>query len=173
VCRRACIALTAVALLASALPDGAAAETPDLWATVNLCNTPQQPFKVGVRGHMPGDGKREKMYMRFTAEYRAPDGTWQPVDGTGRSPWIYAGSALFSNEETGFTFSFDQPNPGDRFVIRGRADFQWRAKRRRHGKVRIVVVHRATAITSAGHPSMGADPPGYSAAACVMEGPAA
>jgi hypothetical protein len=173
VCRRAWIAVTGLALLAAALPDGAAAATPDLWATVNLCNTPQHPFKMGVRGHMPGDGKREKMYMRFTAQYQAPDRTWQAVEGTGRSAWIYAGSALFSNEETGFTFSFDQPKPGDRFVLRGRVDFQWLAKRRRNGKVRIVVVRRASAITSAGHPSTGSEPPGYSAAACVITGPAA
>jgi hypothetical protein len=168
--QRAWIAFIAVALLSAASP---ASASTDLWATVNLCNTPQHPYMMGVRGHMPGDGKREKMYMRFTAQYRASDGSWQTVDGTARSPWIYVGSALFSNEEGGFTFSFDQPQAGDQFVMRGRTDFQWRAKRRRNGKVRIVVVRRAVAITSAGHPSTGSEPPGFSAATCVFAGPSA
>jgi hypothetical protein len=170
--QRAWIVLVAVALL-SAAPSAFAGTSTDLWATVNLCNTPEHPYQMGVRGRMPGDGKREKMYMRFTAQYRAGDGTWQTVDGTARSPWIYVGSALFSNEEGGFTFSFDQPKPGEQFVMRGRADFQWRARKRRNGKVRIVVVRRAVAITSAGHPSHGAEPPGFSAATCMITGPSA
>jgi hypothetical protein len=166
---RASFAFAAMALLLPGSGANAAA-TSDLWATVNLCNTPQHHNMMGVRGSMPGDGKHEKMYMRFTAEFRAADKSWKRVDGTGRSPWIYAGSALFSSEESGFNFSIDAPNAGDRFVLRGVAEFQWRAKRRRHGKVTVVVVRRATAITSAGHPSPGSEPAGYSSAACVITG---
>jgi hypothetical protein len=166
---RASIPLAALAMLLPGNGAGAAA-TRDLWATVNLCNTPQHPNMMGVRGSMPGDGKHEKMYMRFTAEFRAADKSWKRVGGTGLSRWIYAGSALFSSEESGFNFSIDAPNAGDRFVLRGVAEFQWRAKRRVHGRVKVVVVRRATAITSAGHPSPGSEPAGYSSAACVITG---
>jgi len=164
--------VAAVAGLA-ALPASAGAQSRDLWTTVNLCNTTAHPNEMGVRGHMPGDGTRAKMYMRFTAQYRDPDtGSWVPMGGTGRSPWIYAGSALFKHQETGFTFSFDPPQAGDRFVFRGLADFQWRARRRSHGKGHVAVVRRERPRTEAGHPSTESDPAGYSAAACVMEAPA-
>src|SRR5262249_25360931 len=37
-----------------------------LWATIDLCNPPDQPHYVGVRGSMPGDGRAgDGMYMRF------------------------------------------------------------------------------------------------------------
>jgi hypothetical protein len=162
----------AAVALGLAVPAGAAARNHDLWVTINLCDTPQHPDKLGVRGRMPGNDTRDRMYMRFTAQYRAADGTWQPIRGKNESPWIYAGSALFSHEETGFTFSIDPPKAGERFVLRGTADFQWRAKRRKNGRVRIVVVKEARLHTEAGHPSTGAEPAGYSSASCVIEGPA-
>lgn len=163
--------VAAVAILV-ALPASAGAQSRDLWTTVDLCNTPAHPNQMGVRGRMPGDGTRTKMYMRFTAQYRDPDtGGWVSMGGDGQSPWIYAGSALFSHQETGFTFDFDPPQQGDRFVFRGVADFQWRARKRSHGRVHVAVVHSRRLRTEAGHPSTGSDPAGYSSAACVMEGP--
>jgi hypothetical protein len=165
---RASIVLTGLALLVPG--SGATAATRDLWATVNLCNTPQHPNMLGVRGSMPGDGKREKMYMRFTAQFRTPDYTWKRVDGTGRSHWIYAGSARFSSEQAGFNFSLDPPAMGDRWILRGVAEFEWRARRRVNGTLRVVVVRRATAITRAGHSTPASEPAGYSAAACVIAG---
>lgn len=164
--------VAAVATLA-ALPASAGAQSRDLWTTVNACNTAAHPNQMGVRGRMPGDGTHAKMYMRFTAQYRDPEShSWVSMVGDGRSPWIYAGSALFSHQETGFTFDFDPPQAGDRFVFRGVAEFQWRARKRSHGKVHVAVVGSARLHTEAGHPSTGADPAGYSSAACVMEAPA-
>ena len=162
--------LLAVAALA-ALPAAANANDKDLWATVNSCNTADHPNEMGVRGRMPGDGTHGRMYMRFKAQFRDADGAWKDVGGDAISPWIYAGSALFSHQETGFTFSFDPPQTGDHFVFRGVTDFEWKARHRRHGKVRMEVVEHERMITAAGHPSSDAEPPGYSSAACVMDGP--
>ena len=169
--RRHALALITVAL--AVLPAGTAAQPRDLWTTVNVCNTPSQANKMGVRGHMPGDGTRGKMYMRFTAQFRDTDGTWKNVGGNGRSSWIYAGSSLFTHQEAGFTFSFDPPQAGDRFVFRGVTDFEWKARRHRHGKVRMVVVEHERLVTVAGHPSSASDPAGFSAATCEIAGPAA
>ena len=160
--------------VAAALLPGATAQAAakgDLWATVNVCDVSKKPNRMGVRARMPGNGTRARMYMRFTAQYRSGS-SWKQVAGHGVSRWLYAGSALFSAEELGYTFSFDAPVAGDRFVFRGVTDFQWRARRRRHGRVTVAVVRRERLVTEAGHPSTGAEPAGYSAATCEIDGPA-
>ena len=149
----------AIALLA--IPATAAARTRDLWSTVNVCDTPKSPDKMGVRARMPGDGTRRRMYMRFTAQFRKDDGSWEKVSGQGASRWLYAGSALFRNEELGYTFSFDAPPAGTNYMIRGLVQFQWRNSKQR-------VIRHSHAYTTAGHSSKGADPPGYSAASCTI-----
>jgi hypothetical protein len=165
-------AASAAVLILAALPASASARADDLWTTVNACNTAAHPSTMGVRGRMPGDGTRERMYMRFAAQFRDAGGSWQYVDGNGHSPWMYAGSARFSYEEAGFTFQFDPPQTGDKFLFRGVTDFQWRVRKRRHHKLRTVVVDRARLVTEAGHPTSQAEPPGYSAASCEIDGPA-
>jgi hypothetical protein len=132
-----------------------------------VCNTPNSPDKMGVRARMPGDGTRERMYMRFTAQFRSGT-TWKAVTGRGASRWLYAGSALFKEEELGYTFSFDAPKPGTGFLLRGLVQFQWRARQHVNGGIRWVVVRRTHVATTAGHPSREADPPGYSAATCQI-----
>jgi hypothetical protein len=166
------LALTA-ALGLLALAPAAQARSRDLWATVNLCKASKQS-EMGVRGRMPGDGTRAKMYMRFTAQYRDPDGSWKPIGGHARSPWVYAGSALFTHQEAGWTFSLDPPDAGDRFVFRGLTEFQWRARRKHHDhKASVEVVRTERLRTEAGHPSDDSQPAGYSAASCEMDGPPA
>ena len=114
-------ALAAICFLAAA-PAGADARTvKDLWATVNVCDTAKSPNEMGVRARMPGDGSRRRMYMRFSAQYRSGS-SWKQVAGRGVSPWLYAGSSLFSAEELGFTFSFDPPKAGTSYLMRGRVD---------------------------------------------------
>ena len=105
---RRLLALTAVSLVAATPAQARAVK--DLWATVNVCDTPHSPDQLGVRARMPGDGTHERMYMRFTAQYLSGK-TWKPVAKGGRSQWLYAGSALFVNQEIGFTFGFDPPPP--------------------------------------------------------------
>jgi len=164
------VAAAALATLALLIPAGASARSRDLWTTVNSCNSPHDPNTMGIRGRMPGNGARGRLYMRFAAQFRDTDGRWEYVGGSARSPWMYAGSALFTHQEMGYTFSFDPPQSGDHFVLRGVADFQWRARRRHHGRASMAIVRHERLVTEAGHPSDGADPDGYSAASCEIDG---
>jgi hypothetical protein len=162
-------ALTTCIILAAAAPAAAARKRPKpLWATVNVCDTPRSPNQLGVRAQMWGDGTREGMYMRFTAQYKT-GAQWKVVPSHGRSPWLYAGSALFVNEQQGYNFSFHAPKAGTGFLMRGLAEFEWRAHRKRG----IVVVRRASRLTSGGHRTPGAEPAGFSAATCRIATPAA
>src|SRR5215210_2077988 len=66
-----------------------------LWATVNTCDTFASPDAMGVRASMPGNGTRQRMYMRFSARwYSGAAGSWLDVPD-GKSPWVYAGSARY------------------------------------------------------------------------------
>ena len=159
----------AAAAAALALTPPAAAEARHQWATINVCDTSRSPDRMGVRGHAPGTGKRERIYMRFQAQFRR-EGRWRNVPGEGRSPWLYAGSALFRFQETGWTFRFDAPAAGQSFLMRGVASVEWRDRRRRRGRLVWVVTKRARLITEGGHRTVGADPRGFSAATCRIEG---
>jgi hypothetical protein len=44
-------------------------DTPELWATVNICDTANNPDSMGIRASMPGNATDQRMWMRFTAEY--------------------------------------------------------------------------------------------------------
>lgn len=161
-----------ISLAAAALTAGPAQAQPvkNLWATVNVCDTPHSPNMLGVRARMPGDGTRERMYMRFTAQYRSA-GEWKQVPEGGRSSWLYAGSALFEDQEIGYTFGFDPPAKGESFLMRGLVQFQWRDRRRHLGRLRTVVVRRSYRYTSSGHPTERAEPAGFSAATCRIRTP--
>jgi hypothetical protein len=113
----------------------AAAASPLLWATVNRCDTPSSPNQMGVRASMPGNGLRQRMYMRFRAQYW--DGAaeaWRPVSGVGVSPWRYAGSARYRSSQAGWTFEFDQPASGRTYTLRGVVEYQWRGMKRKRSK---------------------------------------
>jgi hypothetical protein len=163
--------LATTALATAALATGISApadagKVKDLWATVNVCDTPKSPNKMGVRARMPGDGTTRRMFMRFTAQYRT-GGKWKVVGGRGRSGWLLAGSARFRNQELGYTFSIDAPKPGTSYVLRGLVQFQWRKKGTRK------VERRSHRFTERGHPT-GRDgqPRNYSAARCRISTPA-
>jgi len=161
------VAVAAVALV----PGGAGAKKrrPNyLWATVNVCDTKTHPNRMGLRARLPGNGRRQRMYMRFTAQYHAKKG-WRRVKKS-RSGWEYAGSARYRWREAGFTFGFTKPSPGASYEMRGYVQYQWREKRP-HGKG-WRVVRRSHRITSAGHhAAYDGDPKGYSAAHCTISTP--
>jgi len=159
-----------LAALAVAAP--AQAGHPDLWATVNVCDTAAFPDAMGVRASMPGNGTRQRMYIRFNASWydRSRD-AWYPVRGTGRSRWIYLGTARYRARQSGWTFQFAPPRPGTDFVVRGVVEFQWRKRRKpkRGRAAREVVVDAARANTRHGIPNVPAgDPPGTSEGLCVV-----
>jgi hypothetical protein len=155
----------------------AAAETPgvpssELWATVNICDTPASPNAVGVRAAMPGDGTRSRMYVRFRAQFWSEGGRhWVNVTGNGLSPWIYAGRARFRSRQAGWTFSFRPPPANSVFLVRSVAYFQWRARKaaRRGHAARWVVVMRRRRVTRSGvQGADGGDPPGTSRGSCYI-----
>jgi hypothetical protein len=99
------------------------------WATVNICDTEKSPNGLGVRASMPGNGRDELMFMRFTSQYWSPSREeWVTVPGGGTSRWVYAGLARYAARQTGWTFFFDQPPAGTTFVMRAVVEQQWRAQ---------------------------------------------
>jgi hypothetical protein len=164
--RRTLIALAAaLAAIAAAAPASPAA-TKHLWATVNVCDSANHPDDVGIAARMPGNGSKERMYMRFYVQFFDGD-KWRFVKTGGKSPWLYAGSAKFSWVGLGYTFSFEPPPAGTSYTMRGFVRFEWR-----RGKTKVV--KRTHRYTSAGHPgTRDADPKDYSARKCKMSGPPA
>src|SRR3954467_14708094 len=145
------VPLLALALLAA--PAAAEARpNPAPWATVNSCDTPSSPDAMGVRAAMPGDGTRERMYVRFTAQfYSRTRGRWLTAAGSGQSPWLYVGLARYRSLQAGWTFAFAPPPQGAVFRMRALAEFEWRARRRvgHRKRRRWVVAMRRRRVTQA------------------------
>jgi hypothetical protein len=136
--------------------------SPDLWATINVCDTLAHPDTIGVRGSMPGLGHRSSTaWMRFKVQYLAAtgDGKWHDVSDNADSGWKRLGRLRRRVVEAGQNFTFQPPAAGGAHRLRGVVVFKWT----RHGKA----VLRLRRVTEAGHRSTaGADPEGYSAAVC-------
>ena len=165
------LAAMLAALAVAAAPATAGKRRDLLWATVNVCDTRKHPNEMGVRARMPGNGTRQRMYMRFTAQYRDSDGRWRPVRNAD-SRWQRVGSAILRYREAGFYFPFSTPSPGTSYLTRGVVRFQWRKKRRNRRGWRVV--KRRREVTEAGHRgTRDSDPRGYSAARCRIATPPA
>lgn len=155
-----------------------AAASPLLWATVNVCDTAVAPNEMGVRASMPGNGRTQRMWMRFSAQrWSEAAQDWVPVTN-GRSPWVLAGSARYEYRQAGWTFDFAQPPAGVTWTLRGTVDVQWRARKPRSRKARRsarsrrarwVVARRRTLFTRSGVVGVdGGDPAGTSKALCLI-----
>ena len=127
-----------------------------LWATIDLCNPPDQPHYVGVRGSMPGDGRAtDTMYMRFRLQYVNAAGQWADIANGPVPSFVAVGSAR-TTRQLGRSF---QVRPQRALTFRGVVSFQWR-----HGSR---VLASASRVSSAGRESLkGSDPAGFSAATC-------
>lgn len=133
----------------------------ELWATIDVCDPPDQPDTVGVRGSMPGDRNAEdRMYMSFRLQYLSTDKHWTDV-AKASSGWELVGDAS-SPRQGGTSFGLKAPAKGKpALTLRGVVDFQWRAGAK--------VLVSAVELTTAGHKSLaGADPASYSAESCVI-----
>jgi hypothetical protein len=162
--------LVAVALVAasSSLAPAAAtqpfrplAQSPELWATVDVCNAPHHPNTIGIRGSMPTDGHpHDKLYMRFLVQsLDAATTQWADLGKSADSGFVLLGSAS-STRQAGRTFEFKPTTTA--YTLRGFIEFQWR----RAGRV----VHLLSQPTTAGHTSLaGAEPKGFSAATCTLK----
>ncbi len=140
-----------------------AAGSPDLWATINKCDTADFPDTIGIRGSMPGLGKRRTTVaaMRFKVQYRRPDGSWRPVGAGGSSGWKTLGRIRNRVLESGQDFTFKPPRGGRAHRLRGVVEFRWTRRGR--------VVRRQVRLTRRGHvSSAGADPRGFSAGRCSI-----
>jgi hypothetical protein len=132
-----------------------AERSPDLWATVNVCNTKHHRHWIGIRGQMPGLGFRTALSLEIRFEYwRFDQKRWAVVPRIEQS--VRLGSVTSGLRQGGFSQPF---NP---FVLlRGAVTFKWTLA----GKV---LGHTAR-TTGRGykHVDFG-DPPGYSRATCVI-----
>src|SRR4051794_33937950 len=137
------------------------AKSPDLWATINVCDTAAHPDTIGIRGSMPGLRHKATLYMRFRVEYLATqtDGKWHDVTDNADSGWKRVGRVRNRVVEAGQNFTFEPPASGGAHRLRGAVTFRWT----RGGKT----VYKLRRVTEAGHrTTAGADPDGYSAAVC-------
>jgi hypothetical protein len=130
-----------------------------LWATVDVCNAPDQPDYVGIRGSMPGDGRaRDRMFMSFRIQYLdTATRRWVNLQHGVDAEWVPVGNGA-SARQGGTSFQL-MPVAGSSFTLRGVVHFRWR-----RGKS---VVASATRVTTGGHRGVAdADPAGFSAASC-------
>lgn len=136
-------------------------QSPQLWATIDVCDGAQHPHTVGVRGSMPGSGRADElMYMRFQLQYRDSAGAWFDVGPAADSGFVAVGASSYRVRQAGRDFVLAVP-AGRSFVVRGVVTFEWR--RRGH------VVRNAHKSTVGGHRALaGSDPPGFSAAVCTL-----
>ena len=149
------VAVLLAALLAAPAGAPAKSNADRLWATVNVCDGPND--RIGIRGSMPGSGKKGDMFMRFRVQWWTGD-TWRMVKGAD-SGFLRAGSSRYKVRQAGVTFTINPEQNGTR--LRGYVNFQWRED----GEV----VQRAKEVTERGHQSArGADPPGYTAEECSI-----
>jgi hypothetical protein len=141
-------ALALAAAVAALVPAAAIAKTearPDLWATVNLCDTPARPGAVGIRVSIPREKGAPQQWAHIHLQWF--DGTkraWRALTSGGDAGWrrIGVGTRLVQG---GTTFNFDPPAAGTRLVLRGVVDVEWR-----DGKD---VVDHVRLMTTEGHAS--------------------
>jgi hypothetical protein len=136
----------------------------ELWATIDVCNPPDQPDTVGVRGSMPSDGQaHETMYMSFRLQYEdTATGKWVDLStGAAAAPTFVPVGTATSARQAGRSFQLVPVAGKPAFTLRGVVSFQWRRG--------ATVVHAVSRPTTAGQLSLaGADPAGFSAATCVI-----
>jgi hypothetical protein len=139
---------------------GSVLSSRQLWATINVCNPKDQPDIVGVRGSMPSDGHRQdRMFMSFRLQYlNSTTNHWADLAGTTPAFLSVGGGTA---RQGGQSFQLMPVAGKPAFTLRGLVEFQWRRGR--------TVLQSTRRPTTAGHVSLaGADPRGFSAAACQI-----
>jgi hypothetical protein len=137
-------------------------QSPELWATVDVCNAPDQTHTIGLRGSMPGDGHpHDVMYMRFQVQFLNPTTKqWAFLTKDGDSGYLPIGSAS-TPRQSGRSFQLVPVAGQPTFTLRGVVSFQWRHAAK--------VVYSTSRTTTTGHKSLaGADPKGFSSATCAL-----
>jgi hypothetical protein len=134
-----------------------AARSPDLWATVNICNTTSYRNKLGIRGQMPALGFPSQLTMTIDVDYWASaQKQFKAIPGF-KKQLVVLGTFGFGVQQGGTTFSFE-PHAG---LLRGRITFEWK----RAGKALGYIVRG----TTGNHKQVDqAHPPGHSAPTCTI-----
>jgi len=158
------MARLALVLLVGALavPATASAAVPEVWATVNVCDTAKHPNAIGIRASMPGAKRRSvRLYMRFRVQWKDPtDGLWHNLIDQGDSGFISVGRPKGgARRQGGFLFPFEAPAKPLR--LRGRVDFD------RPSRVAGLFSHPVSTFID-GFGRRRPDPKGYSAATCLL-----
>jgi hypothetical protein len=146
----------------TATPAPAILRSSQLWATIDVCNPSDQPDTVGVRGSMPGDAhSKDAMFMRFRLQYlNSATKHWVDLANGADSGFVAVGAAK-SARQAGFTFQLTPVAGKPAFMLRGVVSFEWRRG--------STVAYAVSRPTTASHKSLsGADPAGFSAAACLI-----
>jgi hypothetical protein len=153
-------ALGSGSAIARARAAGSVLQSRQLWATINVCSPKDQPDILGVRGSMPSDGRpHDRMYMSFRLQYLSSSSKhWTDLSST-KPSFIFVGSG--GGRQGGQSFQLMPVAGRPPSMLRGLVEFQWRRGR--------TVLQSTRRPTTAGHKSLaGADPPGYSAATCLI-----
>jgi hypothetical protein len=146
---RALLAAVLATVLAAVTAVPATAQfRPSPWATVNLCDPPQSPSRIGVRVSVP-NRRDAAQWVRIRIQFfDSARQAWRVVRAGGEG-----GFTKLSDGGTrvlgGTTFPFTPPPAGTSIKLRGLVDVEWRRGRR--------VVSRAQVTTRGGHAD-AADP---------------
>jgi hypothetical protein len=129
-----------------------AERSPQLWATVNICDTRRD--MIGIRGQMPALGFTAGLYMTVTVDYWRGN---RPARVRGAKKTIHVGTPAKGLYQAGADFRF-RPHAG---LLSGTITFGWR----RAGKL----LGSATRRTTRGHHNVHfSKPPRYSVARCAI-----
>ena len=139
---RALLALLAVPALAA--PAAAAPLVhpfdPDLWATVNLCDTPQHPGAMGIRVSLPPRYRHESQWMRVQVQwFDLASGQWKLLPSGGDTGWKKVGNGR-RLVQSGTIFKFQEPAAGRYLLLRGLVDVQWRRRGHMTGTARTTTL---------------------------------
>jgi hypothetical protein len=133
-----------------------AAHSENLWATVNVCDTPNYPNYIGIRGQMPALGFSSALSMQVRVDYWSfARSGFVPVRGAKKT--VNLGTASSGLYQNGYFFRF-KPS----LILRGTITFQWR----RQGKVIGSAVRHTGGYY---HRVMFSDPPGFSRPTCTIK----
>ena len=113
----------ALVLAALALPATSDAAVPEVWATVNVCDTAKHPNAIGIRASMPGAQRKSvRLYMRFRIEWKdRNDGLWHNTIGFGDSGFVNIGRPKDGGRrQAGYVFPLKKPAKPLR--LRGKVD---------------------------------------------------
>lgn len=141
-----------------------AERSPDLWATVNKCQSPNPIDStndlVGIRGQMPSLGIAATMSISVSVSYwNYTDNQFEPANA---SSTLSLGTAAHGAHQGGLDFKFAPPTAGSQpYVVRGTITFEW--------KIAGKVVGTVTRNTGHGYANVGFSvPPGFSAGTCTL-----